>query len=269
MNLGAEILGYRQGRPGLSNADGDNPVSVDLAAGMASRMQVPLREDAPAGQTCGTAFVRLTHEFLQEAFALLVHLRPGEWRWEIGGQIAAFAQYEHLQRLERLLSLDPDLKTALGSDHLISPDIVVSRMPILDQALNSRSPVVDDTVARLTPLRAGNPSNAPLLHASIACKWSIRSDRVQTSRSEALNLIRSRKGHLPHVVFVTAEPLPSRLASIALGTGDLDCCYHAALTELLSAADASPHRDAMELLRIMVEGRRIRDIADLPLDLAC
>jgi hypothetical protein len=53
-------------------------------------------------------------------------------------------------------------------------------------------------------------------------KWTIRSDRSQNSRAEALNLIRNRKGHLPHIVVVTGEPLPSRLASITLGTGDID-----------------------------------------------
>src|ERR1035438_2137764 len=69
----------------------------------------------------------------------------------------------------------------------------------------------------------------PILHASISCKWTIRSDRVQNARSEALNLIRNRKGRLPHVVVVTGEPLPSRLSAIALGTGDIDCVYHFAL----------------------------------------
>ncbi len=37
------------------------------------------------------------------------------------------------------------------------------------------------------------------------------SDRAQNTRSEALNLIRNRKGRLPHIVVVTEEPSPSRL----------------------------------------------------------
>ena len=37
------------------------------------------------------------------------------------------------------------------------------------------------------------------------------------------SMIRNRKGHLPHIVVVTAEPMPNRLASLALGTGDIDC----------------------------------------------
>ena len=35
----------------------------------------------------------------------------------------------------------------------------------------------------------------------------MRSDRAQYSRTEALNLIRNRKGRLPHIVVVTGEPL--------------------------------------------------------------
>ncbi|MBO9364254.1 MAG: restriction endonuclease, partial [Roseiflexus sp.] len=64
-----------------------------------------------------------------------------------------------------------------------------------------------------------------MLHASISRKWTIRSDRSQNIRTEAMNLIRNRKGHTPHIVAVTAEPLPTRIASLALGTGDLDCVY--------------------------------------------
>lgn len=84
---------------------------------------------------------------------------------------------------------------------------------------------MDDSVTRMSALRSSN-GGKPILHASISCKWTIRSDRAQNARSEALNLIRNRKGNLPHVMVVTAEPTPSRLASIALGTGDIDCVYH-------------------------------------------
>ena len=73
---------------------------------------------------------------------------------------------------------------------------------------------------------------------------------------------------MPHAVAVTAEPLPTRLASLALGTGDLDCVYHFALVELLGAVQDTGRDDQWELLSAMVEGRRLRDISDLPLDLA-
>lgn len=67
---------------------------------------------------------------------------------------------------------------------------------------------------------------------------------------------------------VTAEPLPSRLASLALGTGDLDFVYHFALPELIESVNEAKAEDAAEMLRIMLEGKRLRDISDLPLDLA-
>ena len=67
---------------------------------------------------------------------------------------------------------------------------------------------------------------------------------------------------------VTAEPLPSRLASIALGTGDIDCVYHFALYELQAAIQTLGLDDAGEMLAIMVDGKRLKDISDLPLDLA-
>ena len=100
----------------------------------------------------------------------------------------------------------------------------------------------------------------------------MRSDRAQNSRTEALNLIRNRKGHLPHIVVVTGEPLPSRLASLALGTGDLDCVYHFALYELLDAVRdyaSNGREDIVEQLEMLVNGKRLKDISDLPLDLSC
>jgi hypothetical protein len=70
------------------------------------------------------------------------------------------------------------------------------------------------------------------------------------------------------VVAVTAEPLPTRIASLALGTGDLDCVYHFALNELMGTIQNIENEDQMDMLKTMVEGRRLRDISDLPFDLA-
>ncbi len=126
-----------------------------------------------------------------------------------------------------------------------------------------------DGFAGLTPLREANVEHHRLiLHASISCKWTLRSDRSQSARAEALNLIRNRKGNLPHIVAVTAEPLPTRIASLALGTGDLDCVYHFALPELIQAIRQVDNEDQMDMLHTLVQGRRLRDISDLPFDLA-
>ena len=136
-----------------------------------------------------------------------------------------------------------------------------------DATINAPALLVDDSVTTLASLRKQN-GGLPLLHASISCKWTIRSDRAQNARSEALNLVRNRKGRLPHVVVVTAEPTPSRLASIALGTGDIDCVYHFALYELQATVKALGMNDAADMLAVMVDGKRLKDISDLPLDLA-
>lgn len=107
-----------------------------------------------------------------------------------------------------------------------------------------------------------------ILHASISCKWTMRSDRSQNTRTEALNPIRNRKGQVPHIVAVTLEPMPTRLASIAMGTGDVDCTYHSAFYELKEAVDESGNSDQAEMLDTLISGRRLRDISDLPFDLA-
>ena len=119
----------------------------------------------------------------------------------------------------------------------------------------------------MTDIRKAN-GGKPILHASVSAKFTMRSDRAQNSRTEALNLIRNRKGHLPHIVVVTAEPMANRLASLALGTGDIDCVYHFALYELIRSIKEVGSEDAIETLDTLVQGKRLKDISDLPLDLA-
>ena len=149
---------------------------------------------------------------------------------------------------------------------MVAPDVVVYRDPEEDEVINSGLQVVEDIFATRTDIRKRfNP--LPILHASISAKWTIRSDRAQNSRTEALGLIRNRKGHLPHIMVVTAEPLPSRIASLAMGTGDIDCVYHFALNELIETIEEIGAEDAQEMIKILVEGKRLKDISDLPLDL--
>lgn len=45
------------------------------------------------------------------------------------------------------------------------------------------------------------------------------------------------------------------------------CVYHFALKELREAILESENDEALQLLDIMIAGKRLRDIADLPLDL--
>ena len=83
-----------------------------------------------------------------------------------------------------------------------------------------------------------------------------------------MDSINPQTENLPHILAVTAEPLPTRIASLALGTGDLDCVYHFALPELTEAIREIDNEDQMDMLSTLVEGRRLRDISDLPFDLA-
>lgn len=253
-----------------TNADSDNNASTEIALNLAVKLGASPGKRLP-GQTSGDRFEQVCLEYVKVTFEELRRLRPGKWTvTQASGkdlQIADFEQYSHLREIERITQEHPQLKTVLGADYFIKPDVVIFRSPEEDAVLNREKVLVDESCATLAPLRKKN-GGLPILHASISCKWTIRSDRSQNSRSEALNLVRNRKGHTPHIVVVTAEPLPSRLASIALGTGDIDCVYHFALTELREIVNTLNYPDAQDLLKTLIEGKRLRDISDLPLDLS-
>ena len=184
---------------------------------------------------------------------MLAHLRPGDWEFSLGGNIRDYEQYLHLSDVRRVVEQHEELRIIFG-DYIVTPDIVVCREPVSDAKINENEALLnDDAVASYTPLRLSN-SQANILHASVSCKWTIRSDRSQNARTEGLNLVRNRKGRTPHIVVVVGEPLPGRIASLAYGTGDIDCVYHFALRELKTAA-AGNDSDA-EVLDTLVTGRR-------------
>ncbi|WP_353988632.1 NgoMIV family type II restriction endonuclease [Ruicaihuangia caeni] len=256
-----------------SNADGSQRSSVAYAKHIAEQLFVETVAERLAGQTSGGEFETACADFVRSTFTQLGMLRPGEWDViKVAGRrsieyIARYEQYSHLSELDDAVRENPQLRAVLGNAYVIAPDVVVVRAPVDDELINRDQTLVDDSVARRTSIRRVNQPLG-ILHAVISCKWTIRSDRAQNARSESLNLIRNRKGRLPHISVVTAEPSPSRLASLALGTGDIDCLYHFALPELIDAVQASDNDEAMTLLDTMVSGKRLRDIADLPLDLA-
>lgn len=254
-----------------SNADKTSKLSVNIAKGIASRLMAETREKV-VGQTAGAKFEELNMEFLQATFPHLQNLRPGKWHIaKLGNRNAiktsSFAQYEHLDYLNRLTKEDARLAASMGNDYMVAPDVVIYRDTEPDEIINRGQVIVDDDVCGLSDIRKTN-GGLPILHASISAKWTMRSDRAQNSRTEALGLIRNRKGHLPHIVVVTGEPIPARIASLALGTGDIDCLYHFALYELVEAVKDIDAEDALEMLNILIHGKRLKDISDLPLDLA-
>ena len=228
--------------------------------------------DKSSGQTIGKQFELATMAFLQETFPRLQNLRPGKWEiLQLGNnnkiKTSDFAQYEHLAYLNAITIQNAQLAAVLGNDYLVAPDVVVYRNLSEDDEINEIECIVNESVSRMADIRKAN-GGKPILHASISAKFTMRSDRAQNSRTEALNLIRNRKGHLPHIAVVTAEPMPNRLSSLALGTGDIDCVYHFALYELIRAVEEVGSEDAGELLETLVQGKRLKDISDLPLDLA-
>lgn len=240
-----------------------NALAVELGAADGPKM---------AGQTVGNIFEETVAEFLQESFSYLPHLLVGRWTVERERSrsplvIARFSQYSHLREVYEASKDNPQLAAVLGRDYSVASDVLLYRDRLSDEEINGSANFVDISFKTTDHLRLES-GDEPYLHGSISCKWTIRSDRAQNTRTEALDLIRKRKGRVPHIVAVTAEPLPSRLSSLCLGTGDLDCVYHIALPELIRAVGTIGQSEATELLELMVSSGRIKDIADLPLDLA-
>jgi hypothetical protein len=228
----AGIVGMRGEFP--NNADRDNKTSVRIARALMGRVlagadaRVALPEDA-----AGTELERAVEDDLAATLPTLDPDRP----WEITRRrlITGFAQYQHLARINELVAQDETLRVELGGDYVIKPDVTVG--------------VVTE--------------EAPTLHAAISCKWTIRSDRVQNIRHEAVVLMRNRRGRQPHIVSVTAEPLPSRLASIAMGTGEVDAVYHVALDELVAATTDAGNPKQLAILTTLIAQRRLLDYSTL------
>jgi hypothetical protein len=283
------ILGKRPNTTHYTNADAGSATSSLIAACLAEELSeslgCSLTEAPQTGQSAGRIFATETRVFLEQAFGQrLQHLRPGKWQFREGKRIETGSQYSHLARLDQKAKSDPDLAAIISSDYLISPDILILRLPEADSDINEFGALVpsDRSVSGLTPLRAINAGGTQLVHASVSCKWTIRSDRAQNIRTEALNLIKNRRGPMPHIVVVTGEPQPSRLASIARGTGEIDCVYHMALPELEravkkaskapSAAGTTTQEETPgfqpQMLDLLVGAGRLKDVSDLPFDLA-
>ncbi len=191
----------RQNESGVpNNADSGSAASVRIGRGIIDLIGFPVKTERLAGQTAGHRFEEVTKDFLRDAFGLLAHLRPGEWEFSLGGNIGDYGQYQHLSYVLRRID-ENDVLLGKGE------------------------------IATHTPLRSAN-SQADILYASVSCKWTIRSDRSQNARTEGLNLMHNRKERTPHIVVVVGEPLPGRIASLAYGTGDIDCIYHFTLRDI-------------------------------------
>jgi NgoMIV restriction enzyme len=256
-----------------SNADSGQRFSREASLAVATKLGAGIGGEKLKGQEAGSRFEAAVRDFLARTFPRFDTLRPGRWAIEnVGGsrsgyQLAHYEPYRHLEELARQIEASPTLATVLGNSYDVSPDVIVVRLPVTDSEINRKEVLVDASAGTHSPIRQENQSHG-IVHAVVSCKWTLRSDRAQNARTEALGLIRNRKGQTPHIAVVTGEPSPSRLASLALGTGDVDTVYHFALPELVEATAELGNDEAQQTLDILISGKRLRDIADLPLDLA-
>ncbi len=210
-------------------ADVDNAESMRIGAGMLEELAMTSGEISDVPSNPGGPLEQAVCDHLAITLPLLDSDRS--WIVARGALITNFDQYAHLSEVDELVRANPELRITIGRDYLIKPDVTV--------ALG----------------RVPTASGLPPLHAAISCKWTIRSDRVQNIRHECLQMIRHRRGRQPHLVTVTAEPLPSRLASIARGTGEVDAVYHVAYDGLNASVAANANPDQQDAWREVVGQR--------------
>ncbi|UJW34502.1 restriction endonuclease [Saccharothrix sp. AJ9571] len=235
-----QLLGWKRSSKNKLNhelvancADSDNAESLRIAGGMLDALGVEGGVPSRVPASPGTPLEEAVREDLSSS---LGRLHPDR-HWDVtrGAVIAEFDQYAHLDELDQLVKANPELRITIGTDYLIKPDVTVAIKGVK------------------------TASARPLLHAAVACKWTIRSDRVQNIRHECLQMIRHRRGRQPHLVTVTAEPLPSRLAAIARGTGEVDAVYHVAFDALATSVKENANPDQAAAWREVVGQRRLLD----------
>jgi hypothetical protein len=233
-----ELLGWKPSSknklawPMVPNfADVDNAESIRIAAGVLDMLAVRREVDPGLPPAPGGPLEQAVCDHLGEELAR----RHDDRQWLVGRGtvISRFDQYAHLSDVDSLVRANPELRITIGMDYLIRPDVTVGLAGV------------------------ATASGMPPLHAAISCKWTIRSDRVQNIRHECLQMIRHRRGRQPHLVTVTAEPLPSRLASIARGTGEVDAVYHIAYEAMAASVAATANAEQADAWREVTGQRRV------------
>ncbi len=229
----AGLLGWNGKTPNI--ADTSSTTSCRIAGELLDALGVTATVKH-TGQTAGKLLEDAVHDHLRTALPATVNGRGVIVSRKT--VVSDFEQYRHLADLKRLIDEDATgtLRASIGTDYQVKPDVTVG-------------------------LDAGG--DVPFLHAAVPCKWTLRSDRAQNVRHEAVILIRHRRGRLPHITPVTAEPMPTRLASLARGTAEVDTVYHVALSELDAAVRQSGAKEQIVVLDELVGHHRLRDLSDL------
>lgn len=229
-------------------ADVGGVESLRIAGAIYDSLRVPrseqrgvLQDEQESAKSSGAALERGVEEDLRTSLLAIDDTR--DWTVTRRGDASAFRQFRHLEALQRLFEQEDTLRTTLGRDYYVETDVYVGVRP--------------------------PDGGIPFLHAAVSCKWTIRSDRVQNIRHEFATLVRNRRGRLPHMVVITAEPLPSRLVSIGRGTGEVDAVYHLLFDELDHVLpDCGTTQGQQEQWNELVEQQRIKPYGELVTDLS-
>ncbi|MEV1077139.1 NgoMIV family type II restriction endonuclease [Streptomyces sp. NPDC050211] len=224
-------------------ADGSQRASLGIAGHIFDRLQIA-KETEDDDESLGKLLEVSVQKHLAECFGS--DPKSGKWQVSRNSKIWNFWQYAHIQELKEAAEEYPDLTDLIAGDYLIDPDVTVG-----------------------VPGRYGE-----VLRAVVSCKWTIRSDRAQNVRHEFNSLIKSRRGRAPHLVAVTAEPLPSRLSALTQGMGEIDAVYHVAYELLREAVgEYTPlslkkgEKSQQEHLNAMIKTGRLRDYRELASDI--
>ncbi|MCG8603742.1 NgoMIV family type II restriction endonuclease [bacterium] len=125
-----------------NNADGDSKISVRIAWEIVKQLCSKPIYGSISGQRAGSSFQEITKEFIEKTFQLLHHIRPGKWIYSINTSISNFSQYQDLAVIEEVVKESPELTTTLGTDYIVSPDIVIGREPEPDKEINKNQKLV-------------------------------------------------------------------------------------------------------------------------------
>lgn len=236
-----------------SNSDRDSATSVTIARLIFEQILAAIKlRGGSTRPRSGSTFERVTRSFINDASKnspfLLLRRPESRAKTQTGFGVDPYPHGSNLKSRER------DVAGPLGTDYVVTPDILVAHR------------VHTEIPLRLTVKQSRHIQ--PIPYASIACKWALRRRPEQTARSEAVSPLQTTGPKFRHVAVLTAEPLPSRLAVLALGTRDVDCVYHFALPELIRAVKNSNNEDSVNLVEIMIRAEHLKDVSELPLDLA-
>jgi hypothetical protein len=249
-------------------ADGSSVSSKTYAWSLLSRISCGRSFRNLRSPTTGTLFEQVTNDFVNNALHYASHMGSND-EYFVRRSTARLDQHEHLSLVIRAHNREPTFASTAESDYSVQPNMDARKKPTVDGAIDETSVSKGEVSDRPKyAILSEQDTRHQTLHAIITYVWTIRADPTNNTVADVANLVMRRKGHLPQIVAITAEPWPARIAALALGTGDLDCVYHFALPELVDAVNEAGNEDATESLQIMINGKRLRDISDLPFDLA-